>query len=370
MHILHVVGARPNFMKLGPVHSALAGREGIRQTVVHTGQHYDPTMSDLFFQQLQIPPPDINLEVGSGSQGWQTAQIMIRIEEVLADQKPDLVLVYGDVNSTLAAALVSSKLLIPFGHVEAGLRSFDRTMPEEVNRIVIDSLADLLFTPSHDADLNLRRAGVEPGKIHQVGNIMIDSLVRLLPFAERCTILEQLGLRGNRGTPEKAVTYGLVTLHRPATVDDREVLRAILATLADLGREVSIIFPVHPRTRQRLQEIDLEGLPPGLRLTEPLGAIEFLALQRHAAFVVTDSGGVQEETTFLGVPCLTVRENTERPITVMMGTNILVGYDMQRLRAEVAKILSGHVKRGQVPPMWDGCTGQRIADHIVQLAST
>lgn len=381
MHILHAVGARPNFMKLAPVRAALAAHAGIRQTTVHTGQHYDYSMSEVFFHQLAIPAPDLNLEVGSGTHAWQTAQIMMGFEQVLLTQKPDLVLVYGDVNSTVAAALVCAKLLVPVGHVEAGLRSFDRTMPEEINRLLTDQVADLLFTPSEDGDENLLREGVPVEKIHRVGNVMIDTLMRLLPAAEESPILEQLGLRewpdGNArkslgaqarqdARPRSNSPYGLATLHRPSTVDDPKMLSRVVATLADLAQHLPIVFPVHPRTRERLDVLNLQVQVPGLQLIDPLGTVEFLALQRHAMFVITDSGGIQEETTCLGVPCLTVRKNTERPITVQLGTNILVGHDMDRLREEVSQILAGKPKKGQVPPLWDGHSAERIADVIVK----
>src|SRR5215469_731091 len=323
MHILHVVGARPNFMKAAPVTRELRGR-GARQTLVHTGQHYDSNMSDVFFAQLEMLKPDVNLEVGSGSHARQTAEIMTRFESVVQKSMPDIVLVYGDVNSTVAAALVCSKLSIRIGHVEAGLRSFDRSMPEEINRLLTDQLADLLFTPSEDADQNLKREGIAKEKIHRVGNVMIDSLVRLLPSAEK--------LPAN-GFSQR---YALVTLHRPSNVDDAECLRKILQCLVDLSESLEIVFPVHPRTRQRLTDfgVDLSRL----HLTDPLPYIEFLALQRRACVVITDSGGIQEETTYLQVPCITVRENTERPITVSLGTNTLVGQDMHALKHEVQRI--------------------------------
>lgn len=353
---LHVVGARPNFMKAAPVVAALAGRPGVEQLLVHTGQHYDANMSDIFFEQLGLPRPDVNLEVGSGSHAVQTAQTMMRFEEVVHARRPTMVLVYGDVNSTVAAAMVCAKLLIPVAHVEAGLRSFDRTMPEEINRLLTDQIADLLFTPSADGDANLLREGVAPAKIHCVGNVMIDTLVRLLPAAmaawERAPHRAALGER-----------YALVTLHRPSNVDDPDELARIVAALAEIGRELPVAFPVHPRTRARLRALPAAE---GLRLLEPQGYLDFLALQRHAALVITDSGGIQEETTYLGVPCLTVRENTERPITVSVGTNTLVGRDMGRLRDEVARILGGTARRGAVPPLWDGRAGERIADVLTR----
>jgi len=353
MHILHVVGARPNLMKVAPVLGALKNYSKIKQTLIHTGQHYDTNMSDVFFQQLEIPAPDANLGVGSGSHARQTADIMTRLEAVVLERKPDMVLVYGDVNSTVAAALVCSKLLIPVSHVEAGLRSRDRTMPEEINRLVTDQLADLLFTPSADGDENLEREGIPIAKIHQVGNVMIDSLVRLLPAAMEKNL---------NGLPDR---YVLVTLHRPANVDDDRTLRGILQCLLELNSQLKVVFPVHPRTRQRIADFGFDASQLDLR--EPLPYIEFLALQRRATVVVTDSGGIQEETTYLKVPCLTLRNNTERPVTVTMGTNVLVGQDGGRLRSELGKILRGGQKQGIVPPLWDGHAGQRIAEILSKL---
>jgi UDP-N-acetylglucosamine 2-epimerase (non-hydrolysing) len=338
-------------MKAAPVMSALRQRPNATQTLVHTGQHYDKNMSDVFFEQLEIPAPDVNLEVGSGTHAQQTAEVMSRFEPVVLEKKPDLVLVYGDVNSTMAATVVCSKLLIPVAHVEAGLRSFDRTMPEELNRLVTDQLADYLLTPSEDGDRNLRREGICPDKIHRVGNVMIDSLVRLLPMAMKCT---RDVLPGR---------YALVTLHRPSNVDDSGVLRSILECLAGLGSELGVVFPVHPRTRQRIREFGFETA--NLHLLEPKPYVEFLALQARATVVITDSGGIQEETTYLGVPCLTLRDNTERPITTELGTNILVGSDTARLHGELSKILTGNAKRGTVPPLWDGHASDRIADVIL-----
>ncbi len=336
-------------MKATPVLRAL-GEQGVKQTLVHTGQHYDASMSEVFFQQLGMTAPDVNLEVGSGSHAVQTAEVMTRIERELLQRKPDLVLVYGDVNSTMAAALVCSKLSIRLGHVEAGLRSFDRTMPEEINRVVTDQLADILFTPSEDGDANLQREGVPAGKIHCVGNVMIDTLVRLLPAAEKMN-----------GMPER---YALVTLHRPSNVDTSERLREIFSALQQIQEDVDVVFPVHPRTRQRLAESGLrEG---GLRLLGPLPYIEFLALQKRATVVITDSGGVQEETTFLKVPCLTLRTTTERPVTVSVGTNMLVGEDVARLKSETTRVLNGQGKKGEIPPLWDGHAAERIADIVVK----
>ncbi len=310
-------------------------------------------MSDVFFQQLEIPAPDVNLGVGSGSHARQTAEIMTRFEPVVLERKPDLVLVYGDVNSTVAAALVCSKLLIQVGHVEAGLRSRDRTMPEEINRLVTDQLADLLFTPSADGDENLEREGIPSRKIHRVGNVMIDSLVRLLPAAMEKKL---------NGLPDR---YVLVTLHRPANVDDDRTLKGILECLLELNSQLKVVFPVHPRTRQRIADFGFDASQLDLR--EPLPYIEFLALQRRATVVVTDSGGIQEETTYLKVPCLTLRNNTERPVTVTMGTNVLVGQDGARLRSELGKVLQGKQKQSTVPPLWDGHAGQRIAEILSEL---
>jgi UDP-N-acetylglucosamine 2-epimerase (non-hydrolysing) len=360
-HILHVVGARPNFMKAAPVLRALS-TPGFRQTIVHTGQHYDANMSDVFFRELGIPEPDVNLSVGSGSHAQQTAAIMTGFEPVVLERSPDLVMVYGDVNSTVAAALVCAKLQIPVAHVEAGLRSNDRSMPEEINRLLTDQLADLLFTPSEDGNRNLEREGIPRERIHLVGNVMIDTLVRLLPRA-----LENLALKKKQsGIPAR---YALVTLHRPSNVDDPEVLRQILSSLLSVSKsnnrneDLAVVFPVHPRTRQRMAEFGIAA--DGLHICDPLSYLDFLALQSGATVVLTDSGGIQEETTFLGVPCLTLRENTERPVTVEIGTNVLVGNDPKNLRTELAKILDGHHKKGSIPPLWDGHAGERIA-RVVQ----
>jgi UDP-N-acetylglucosamine 2-epimerase (non-hydrolysing) len=351
-HILHVVGARPNFVKAAPVLRAIRKR-GLRQTLVHTGQHYDRNMSDVFFTQLEIPEPDVNLGVGSGTHASQTAEIMRRFETVVLESKPDMVLVYGDVNSTVAAALVCSKLLIPVGHVEAGLRSFDRTMPEEINRIVTDRLANVLFTPSEDGDSNLLHEGVPKDRIHLVGNVMIDSLIQLLPAARSLP---------KNGFPDR---FALVTLHRPSNVDDSDSLRSILKSLMNLREELSVIFPVHPRTRQRISEFGIDT--QNLKLLDPIPYIEFLSLQSRATVVITDSGGIQEETTYLGVPCLTLRANTERPITVTVGTNILVGDDRESLAAEMEKIMDGKQKKGTKPPLWDGYAGDRIAEILHRM---
>jgi UDP-N-acetylglucosamine 2-epimerase (non-hydrolysing) len=337
-------------MKVAPVYRALSGKREVRQSLIHTGQHYDVNMSDVFFRQLDIPPPDVNLQVGSDTHTQQTSQVMSRLEPILLEGKPDMVLVYGDVNSTLAAALVCAKLMIPFGHVEAGLRSFDRSMPEEINRVLTDQVADLLFTPSEDGDRNLAKEGRVAQRIHRVGNVMIDTLVRMLPAAQRSI------------PPELPERYILVTLHRPSNVDDLQWLSAMLKILSNVAHDVPVLFPVHPRTRRRLAETGWEGRSDdGFRLLAPLPYVHFLALQSRAAVVITDSGGIQEETTFLGVPCLTVRANTERPVTVEIGTNILVGRDLGRICRETATILSGKHKVGRIPPLWDGQASERIA---------
>jgi UDP-N-acetylglucosamine 2-epimerase (non-hydrolysing) len=356
MHILHVVGARPNFMKVAPVYAALAGRSCVRQTIVHSGQHYDVNMSDVFFQQLGLPAPDVNLQVGSGSHAQQTSQIISRFEAVVVEHQPDMVLVYGDVNSTVAAALVCAKLLVPVAHVEAGLRSFDRTMPEEINRLLTDQISSLLFTPSSDGNRNLEREGVAAEKIHLVGNVMIDTLLRMLPQTTQ------------RIPPDLPSRFALVTLHRPSNVDDVQWLGTMLKELSEISLDLPVLFPVHPRTAERLRAAGTNGKRDTLRLMAPLPYLDFLALQTRATAVITDSGGIQEETTFLGVPCLTVRENTERPITSEMGTNTLVGRSIPRVRAELQKILDGGAKKGTVPPLWDGRASERIAAIVTGIS--
>jgi UDP-N-acetylglucosamine 2-epimerase (non-hydrolysing) len=334
-------------MKVAPVMNALKTHKHVVQTLVHTGQHYDANMSDVFFEQLGIPAPDVNLAVGSGTHARQTAEIMTRFEPVLLERQPDIVLVYGDVNSTVATALVCAKLGVRVGHVEAGLRSFDRTMPEEINRLVTDQLADLLFTPSEDGDFNLQKEGIPAEKIFRVGNVMIDSLVKLLPAARR---------QNQNGLPER---YALVTLHRPANVDDSIILKRILESLLEVSQDLSVIFPAHPRTRKRIADFGLHA--DQLQILDPLSYLEFLGMQSRATVVITDSGGIQEETTYLGVPCLTLRENTERPVTVSLGTNVLVGRDSEKLRSELSRVLAGQAKKGTIPPLWDGHAGERIA---------
>ena len=344
-------------MKVAPVLSAL-GRRGHQQTLVHTGQHYDVNLSDVIFRELGIPDPDINLGVGSGSHADQTAQVLVGMERVLVERQPDWLFVYGDVNSTIAAALAASKLGVRVAHVEAGLRSGDRTMPEEINRLLTDRLATLLLTPSEDADANLLAEGVPAEWIKCVGNVMIDTLVRLLPLTDTAPLLDTLALRNGDG----AKPFALVTLHRPSNVDEPQSLRSLISALRTVAEDMPVVFPMHPRTRARMAQANIDA--DRLRILEPLGYLEFLGLQRRAAVVITDSGGIQEETTYLGVPCLTMRENTERPVTITTGTNQLIGRDMDRLVAESRRVLAGEQKRGGIPPLWDGRTSERIADSI------
>jgi UDP-N-acetylglucosamine 2-epimerase (non-hydrolysing) len=358
--IVSVVGARPNFMKLAPVARALSTRYDVAHRVVHTGQHYDPAMSGTFFRDLGLPSPEIDLEVGSGSHAQQTARIMERLEPVLTSHSPDLLLVYGDVNSTVAAALVAAKLGIRIGHVEAGLRSGDRSMPEEINRIVTDRLAEFLFAPSREAIDNLRAEGEPVEEIHFVGNVMIDSLAASLPAANALNVPAALGVAGR--------PYTVVTLHRPSNVDDPATLRDLTRGLDGLAEICPVLFPMHPRTRevfQRSSEVRRNG---GMRVLEPLSYLEMLGLVASAALVVTDSGGLQEETSYLGVPCLTVRPNTERPVTCTVGTNRLVPADGAALR-EVAQTSLNAVRREARPiERWDGKTAQRIVSVLLDGA--
>jgi len=354
MKLLHVVGARPNFMKAAPVIDALKRADAGTQILLHTGQHYDENMSRIFFDELGLPAPDANLEVGSASHAVQTAEIMIRIEQYLSEQKPDLVIVYGDINSTVAATLTCTKIGIPVAHVEAGLRSFDRNMPEEINRLVTDQIANYLFTPSPDGDEHLLREGVASDKIFLVGNVMFGTLVRLLPKAKQRNVRKTLEL------PEQ---YGLITLHRPSNVDEPDSLVEIMTTLNEIGEDLALVFPIHPRTRKRLQDMDFKT--PNIQFIDPQGYLDFVALQSEATVVITDSGGIQEETTYMGIPCLTVRENTERPITITVGTNTLIGKDMQKLKQSVQDIINGRYKVGKNPDLWDGKASDRIADVIV-----
>lgn len=360
--IFNVVGARPNFMKIGPLHRAYRQFGDINSVIVHTGQHYDERMSDVFFRQLELPEPDIYLGVGSGSHAAQTARIMISFEGALMEHKPDLVLVVGDVNSTVACSLVAAKCHIPVAHVEAGLRSGDRKMPEEINRIVTDSISDHLFVTEQSGLDNLRREGVPEDKIHFVGNVMIDSLVHFREKAAESSILRELAVQPKQ--------YTLVTMHRPANVDNPDSLRKVIETLERLTALQSVVMPMHPRTRIRLETfgyMDRFRAIPNLVVTEPLGYLEFLKLMDNAALLVTDSGGIQEETTYLKVPCLTLRESTERPITMDLGTNELMDLNPDAIAARVTAILSGDRKAGEIPPLWDGATATRIAGILEQI---
>jgi UDP-N-acetylglucosamine 2-epimerase (non-hydrolysing) len=349
-----IAAARPNFMKVAPLYHALAREAWCEPRLVHTGQHYDPNMSDAFFRDLALPDPHFHLGVGSGTHAEQTGGVMIAYERVCLAERPDWIVVVGDVNSTAACALVGTKLGIPVAHLEAGLRSGDRTMPEEVNRIVTDAIADLLWTPSPDGDENLRREGVDPARIERVGNIMIDSLELQRARIEADGTRAALGLASGE--------YGVVTLHRPSNVDDRAVLASLVAQLAEVARTLPLVFAVHPRTNKQLNAFGLRAVlerASGLRLIEPLGYIQFMNLVFGARLVITDSGGVQEETTYLDIPCLTLRENTERPVTVTQGTNRLIGAD--RLAAAAAEAASGRWPHARRPELWDGRTAGRVA---------
>jgi UDP-N-acetylglucosamine 2-epimerase (non-hydrolysing) len=351
MRVVVVVGARPNFMKVAPILWTM--RDRLEALLVHTGQHYDRRMSDAFFEELDIPTPDVNLGIGSGSHAEQTAQVMLAFEPWLLGNRCDAVVVVGDVNSTLACSLVAAKLGIPVAHVEAGLRSFDRTMPEETNRILTDALSTWLLTPSPDADENLHREGVEPERIVRVGNVMVDTLLAHLDRAMESDVLQRLGVFGD---------YGLVTLHRPALVDEPDRLRPVVEALSHIAKRLPLLFPAHPRARGALAAAGIESTP-GIRVVEPEGYIGFLKLQAAARLVLTDSGGVQEETTVLGVPCLTLRENTERPITILEGTNHLVGLDPDRIVSQAEQALTA-ARDPRRPALWDGHAAERIVQAL------
>lgn len=352
--IIHLIAAaRPNFMKVAPLYHRLRQETWCSVALVHTGQHYDPTMSDAFFRDLRLPNPDHYLGIGSGSHAEQTAGVMVAYERLSLETHPDWIIVVGDVNSTIACALVGAKLGIRVAHLEAGLRSGDRTMPEEINRIVTDAIADLLWTPSPDADANLRAEGVNRGRIERVGNIMIDSYELLRNSVESARVYDRFGL-----VPKG---YGVVTLHRPSNVDDEATLKLLLNELKRVAGELPLVFPVHPRTRQRMRSFGLEPIlleTRGFRITDPLGYIEFMSLVSKAKLIITDSGGVQEETTYLGIPCLTLRTTTERPITISEGTNELV--QPAELCARVAHILTRSERIGRIPELWDGRTADRV----------
>jgi len=363
IEVLHVVGARPNFMKVAPVWEELRKDPRVRQVLVHTGQHYDPNMSEVFFQDLGMPPPHAHLGAGGGSHAQQTAKIMALVEPVILREKPEVVVVVGDVNSTVAVALVAAKLDVAVAHIEAGLRTWDWSMPEEINRVLTDRMSQLLFTPSQDADDNLAREAIDPRRVHFVGNVMIDSLRAVLPRARQSRIHEKLGVRKGE--------YALATLHRPSNVDEPQALQKLLAALAEVSGRIPVVFPVHPRTRARLEaDASLRTRAEearGLKLAEPVGYLDFLALTANARLVMTDSGGVQEETTALGVPCLTLRQSTERPVTVQVGTNTLVGTDPAQVVPAAMAVLDGRGKKGRVPDLWDGKAAARIAPVLIRF---
>jgi len=359
--IVNIVGARPNFIKICPIIKSMNMEKRIKNILIHTGQHYDYEMSTLFFTELGIKEPEIYLGIGAGSQAEQTGRIMIALEKELMKIRPDMVCVVGDVNSTMAAALVAAKLCIPLAHVEAGLRSRDLTMPEEINRIVTDRLSDLLFTTSEDAIDNLMAEGVHRKKIYFTGNVMIDTLMLLKKKAEALQAYNKYSLRKNN--------YVLVTLHRPSNVDSKKNLTSIIKELVSISKQTPIIFPIHPRTEKKLKDFGLiEALKNGnITLTQPIGYIENLSLLLNSKFVITDSGGIQEETTVMHIPCLTLRNSTERPITAEIGTNTVIGLDMNKLRKNVALILSGKYKKGKIPKYWDGKSSGRITGIIKKL---
>jgi len=359
MRVIHlIVGARPNFMKMAPLHKELSlHQDRYKPSIIHTGQHYDEKMSRLFFDELNMPKPFAYLNVRSGTQGKQTARIIERYEDlILAGDKPDLVIVAGDVNSTIACALVAKKLQIHVAHLEAGLRSYDERMPEEINRVLTDRISDILLTPSLDANKNLIKEGINTDKIHFVGNIMIDSLVEHQKKAELSNIFDKLIMN-----PDEH--YALVTLHRPSNVDEYDGLKMLLTSLVEIGKHIKIIFPMHPRTKKNIQDFGLStyvNSSKNLIITEPLGYFDFLKLEKKAKLILTDSGGVQEESTYFGVPCLTLRENTERPITITEGTNQLVGLNVESIVNSSLEIIEGKVKKGKIPKYWDGKTAQRV----------
>ncbi len=356
LKILSVVGARPNFMKIAPICDALQKYSQIESCLVHTGQHYDEKMSDLFFNHLGLPKPDYYLGVGSGGHGYQTGTIMVKFEDVLQETAPDIVLVVGDVNSTIACGLDAVKAGIKLVHVEAGLRSYDRDMPEEINRVLTDQISDYLFITERSARDNLLKEGIDHENIHFVGNVMIDSLLKHREKAKLQPVLSDLHLESKQ--------FCLVTLHRPSNVDNKTTLTKLIETLLELSKDIKVVFPVHPRTRLKLSELGLEKMieSHNMLLIEPQGYLEFLNLSSNSLFVLTDSGGIQEETTVLGVPCITARKNTERPITCDEGTNVLVGEDNQLLLKEARTILDGRFKKGGIPELWDGCAAERIVE--------
>jgi UDP-N-acetylglucosamine 2-epimerase (non-hydrolysing) len=361
LRIINIVGARPNLPKIAPLMREMQRHPEIDPVLVHTGQHYDAALSDIFFRQMGIPTPHVNLEVGSGSHAAQTAEVLKRVEPVLVERQPDLVLVVGDVNSTIAVSLAAVKLGIAVAHVEAGLRSFDRGMPEEINRILTDALADYLFVTEADAIDHLLKEGRPRECIYLVGNVMIDSLRHFLPVAQQSRIGDDLGLKNGVGWQR----FGVLTLHRPSNVDSTEKLAELLGSIDSVASQVPVVFPVHPRTQQRLSQAGIKTHPQ-LKLIPPIGYLDFLCLLSKATLVLTDSGGIQEETTALGVPCLTLRENTERPITISEGTNQLIGTDPAKIVAAAKAILGGQGKPGRIPPLWDGHAAERIVDVLMR----
>lgn len=370
MRILSVVGARPNFMKIAPIVSELRRVSDVSHRLVHTGQHYDDKLSGTFFEELGLPEPDLNLQVGSGSHTWQTAEVMKRLEPVLEEFRPDLVFVVGDVNSTLAATLTAVKLGIPVAHIEAGLRSFDLTMPEEINRKVTDTISELLFVTEQSGVDNLRAEGVSEDRIFLVGNVMIDTLLRHRAIAAKSRILEKLGVKEG----EHVLPYGVLTLHRPSNVDQPETLEPLLQAMGELAQEIPVFFPIHPRTMTRVRDLNLDhyfvgsrkGSLTGLQALDPLGYLDFLCLMDHSRVVLTDSGGIQEETTALGVPCLTLRNNTERPATVEHGSNQIIGVNPTRIVSAGRHILRNWSRSSRRPPLWDGHAAGRIVEVVLQ----
>jgi UDP-N-acetylglucosamine 2-epimerase (non-hydrolysing) len=375
--ILLVAGARPNFMKIAPIYHELKKHRRLNTVLVHTGQHYDIEMSEIFFKQLKMPKPNISLRIGSDTHAKQTGRIMIAFEGVCRKEKPDVVIVVGDVNSTLACALVAAKMDIPVAHVEAGLRSFDWTMPEEINRVLTDHVADFLFTTCEGANMNLRNEGIASNRIFFTGNVMIDTLLQNIMIAKKSNILKKLKLKENN----KVKKYALVTLHRPSNVDDKKTLRKILGALNKIGQLLPILFPAHPRTMKNIREFNLGAMATHLKAASlgrlqknypkvlvfpPIGYLDFLCLMSHATVVLTDSGGIQEETTILGIPCLTLRHNTERPITIKQGTNMLVGSDPERIVKGVMRVLQKGTSRKRIPKYWDGKAAQKIVNILLK----
>lgn len=359
--VISVVGARPNFMKVAPLYREfLKHKDEVKHLIVHTGQHYDEKMSKIFFDDLELPKPDIYLGVGSGTHSVQTAKIMVEFEKIIMDEKPDLIIVVGDVNSTLACAVVASKMLVPIVHVEAGLRSFDNTMPEEINRKVTDVLSDMLFITEKSGVENLKNEGINSNKVHLVGNVMIDSLVQYREKSKKSTLISELGLEPKQ--------YILVTLHRPSNVDQKENLEKILSIFEGFNTNLPIVFPIHPRTQKNISALGLAERFKNLKnvkIIDPIGYLDFINLMDHASLILTDSGGIQEETTFLGVPCVTMRDNTERPITVEVGSNYLIGLNVKEVVKTGNEILSGKIKAHHIPDLWDGKAAERIVKILI-----